>query len=76
MLRQYFPKGADLNAYGPEDLEHVAQELNAQPRKTLDWDTPAERLTDSQLSTGVATTPGIQVSGQFRGRLRAVFHGR
>ena len=46
LLRQYFPKGTDLNAYGPEDLEHVAQELNARPRKTLDWNTPAEQLRD------------------------------
>lgn len=46
LLRQYFPKGTDLTAYGPEDLEHVAQELNARPRKTLDWNTPAERLRD------------------------------
>jgi IS30 family transposase len=51
LLRQYFPKGTDLTAYGPEDLEHVAQELNARPRKTLDWDTPAERLRDLLLST-------------------------
>ena len=54
LLRQYFPKGTDLNTYGPEDLEHVVQELNARPRKTLNWNTPAEQLRDLLIpSSGV-----------------------
>lgn len=51
LLRQYFPKSTDLRPYGPEDLEHVAQELNGRPRKTLGWDTPAERLRDLLMIT-------------------------
>jgi IS30 family transposase len=51
LLRQYFPKGTDLSAHSPEDLEHVAQELNARPRQTLSWATPAERLRDLLTTT-------------------------
>ena len=44
LLRQYFPKGSDLRVHGLGDLAAVAAELNARPRKTLGWDTPAGRL--------------------------------
>ena len=60
LLRQYFPKGTDLSQWGPGYLDKVAAELNARPRKRLQWQTPAEAL-DKLLSEqsdppGVATT--------------------
>ena len=59
LLRQYFPKGTDLSRWSAEVIEAVATTLNARPRKTLGWKTPAEALNDHLLSSqqgGVATT--------------------
>ena len=46
LLRQYFPKGSDLSVHGPQELARVAAGLNARPRKTLAWETPAEALAE------------------------------
>ncbi|PRX40928.1 hypothetical protein B0I32_1821 [Nonomuraea fuscirosea] len=51
LLRQYFPEGTDLSVHTRQDPNAVAAELNARPRKTLNWDTPVERL-DVLLSAG------------------------
>ncbi|KVV64949.1 integrase [Burkholderia cepacia] len=52
LLRQYFPKGIDLSAYSQAKLNAVARRLNERPRKTLDFDTPAERFHQFVASTG------------------------
>jgi IS30 family transposase len=52
LLRQYFPKGTDLSRHGKADLDAVAAELNARPRKTLGWRTPAQAL--SEILAGAA----------------------
>jgi IS30 family transposase len=46
LLRQYFPKGTNLHNHDADRLASVADELNARPRKTLSWQTPAARLAD------------------------------
>lgn len=44
LLRQYFPRGIDLTEYSQAELNKVAHRLNTRPRKTLGYETPADKL--------------------------------
>lgn len=52
LLRQYFPKGMSLANYSQAKLNAVARKLNERPRKTLNYETPAERFAQSVALTG------------------------
>jgi IS30 family transposase len=44
LLRQYLPKGQSMAHLTQDDLDAIAAKLNSRPRKTLGFDTPADRL--------------------------------
>ena len=51
LLRQYLPKKSDLSPFTQSDLDEIALRLNQRPRKTLGFQTPADKLQASVAST-------------------------
>ena len=52
LLRRYFPKGTDLSLHSQQALTQAARRLNERPRKTLGFETPAERFEACVALTG------------------------
>lgn len=52
LLRQYFPKGTDISGFSQAKLSAVARQLNERPRKTLQYQTPAEKFEACVASIG------------------------
>ena len=61
LLRQYFPRGTDLSRFSQAYLNGIALRLNQRPRKTLAFETPANRL-QLVLRRSVEITPQKRTS--------------
>ena len=57
LLREYFPKGTNLSVHSIDDLAAVAAELNARPRKTLGWATPADLFASLTTRAALQRSP-------------------
>lgn len=51
LLRQYWPKGADLRELTQTECDDIALRLNTRPRMTLNWQTPAQVLNQGLVAT-------------------------
>lgn len=52
LLRQYLPHGIDLSTFSQAQLSTIARQLNERPRKTLMYQTPADKFAEAVATTG------------------------
>lgn len=50
ILRFYFPKGCDFRKATQDEVDAVARQINARPRKCLGWRKPVEVLFDHTVA--------------------------
>lgn len=49
LLREYLPKGQEMNSYTASEIQQFTNKLNKRPRKCLNWRTPFEVFFNSVL---------------------------
>ena len=47
LIRQYIPKGKDIDHLSDEDVAEIIEKINKRPRKCLGFKTPSDILTPS-----------------------------
>ena len=59
LLRQYLPKGTDLSVFSQRQLDAIAMRMNIRPRKTLNWQNPAQAFMEKCAKHGIVIDPAV-----------------